>query len=115
MSENPLRKPLVTRIEQLMSKQELSQAQLAKKADISASALSLILAKKRTPTAEVLQRLASALHTTVDYLLGRASEAELDALLQNEEIFALCNDFRELRDSDRQTVLRMVRAMKSDS
>ncbi len=58
------------RISNLMSKQKITQKQLAEKASVTESAMSYYVKGDRTPRSDVLSRIAKALGTTTDYLLG---------------------------------------------
>lgn len=58
------------RVSELMKQQRLSQKLLAKKAGVTESAMSFYVRGDRTPRSDVLTRIAKALGTTSDYLLG---------------------------------------------
>lgn len=62
---------MIERIKRLMESKGLSQAELARRAEIDKSTLSNILSGTRTaPTVETLRRLAGALGTTIEHLRG---------------------------------------------
>lgn len=61
------------RVVLLMDKQGLTQATLAKMAKITEAAMSNYVAGKRTPNSDVLLRIANALKTSTDYLLGNTN------------------------------------------
>lgn len=58
------------RVSELMKQQRLSQKLLAEKVGVTDSAMSLYVRDKRTPRSDVLARIARALGTASDYLLG---------------------------------------------
>lgn len=58
------------RISALMKQQHITQKQLAIKAGVTESAMSFYVKGERTPRSDVLTRIAKALGTTSDYLLG---------------------------------------------
>lgn len=58
------------RLSELMSRYKLSQKELAAKAGVTESAMSYYVKGERTPRSDVLTRVAKALNTTTDYLLG---------------------------------------------
>lgn len=58
------------RIASLMLKQKITQKELAEKAGVTESAMSYYVKGDRTPRSDVLSRIAKALNTTTDYLLG---------------------------------------------
>ena len=62
------------RITYLMKKKQITQKQLAGIAGVTESAMSYYVKGERTPRSDVLSRIAKALGTTTDYLLGVESE-----------------------------------------
>lgn len=54
----------------LMKQNEINQKQLAQMAGVTESAMSYYVKGERTPRSDVLTRIAKALETTTDYLLG---------------------------------------------
>lgn len=66
------------RLTALMKAKGFSQKDFAKKANITESAMFAFFAKGvRTPSGEVLARIAKALDTTADYLLGSTDNAQI--------------------------------------
>ena len=63
------------RISELMKVSRLNQKELAAKAGVTESAMSYYVKGERTPRSDVLTRIAKALGTTTDYLLGNTSSA----------------------------------------
>ena len=59
-----------TRISTLLKEKNMTQKQLAKLTGVTESALSHYVKGDRTPRSDVLSRIAKALGTTTDYLLG---------------------------------------------
>ena len=59
------------RLARLMAARELTQKEVAAKANITESAISYYVKGVRTPSGEILARIAETLSTTTDYLLGR--------------------------------------------
>ncbi|MGB4985002.1 MAG: helix-turn-helix transcriptional regulator [Erysipelotrichaceae bacterium] len=54
----------------LMEEQGLTQKELSKRANVTESAISYYLSGDRTPRSDVLVRIAKALGTSIDFLLG---------------------------------------------
>ena len=74
------------RLCELMNRYQLTQKELAAKAGVTESAMSYYVKGERTPRSDVLTRMAKALNTTVDYLLGNtpaAAQTELQYLQRN--------------------------------
>ena len=79
-----------TRLSKLMELNELSQKELASLTGVTESAISYYINGERTPRSDVLARIAKALNTTTDYLLGavpdyypHANQEELQYLQRN--------------------------------
>ena len=65
----------------LMKKNEISQKELAQLVGVSDSALSRYIKEERTPSYDVILNLATALNTTVRYLMnGEETENEYEEL-----------------------------------
>ena len=62
------------RIEKALEKNNISQRELANRIGVDESIVSRIISGDRAPKAEVLANIATALHTTSDYLLGIEKE-----------------------------------------
>ena len=58
------------RLTALMKQNKINQKQLAQMAGVTESAMSYYVKGERTPRSDVLTRIAKALETTTDYLLG---------------------------------------------
>lgn len=73
------------RLRQLRKDRKLTQQQLAELIGVKNSVISFYEVGERTPSPDVLRKLALALHVTADYLLGIEREATLDATGLDEE------------------------------
>lgn len=63
-------KELGARISELLQKQGVSQKELAKRIGVTEAAMSRYISGTREPKPDVIANIATALHTTSDYLLG---------------------------------------------
>lgn len=64
------------RISELLEKNGLSQRELAERVDVTEVSMSRYIKGDRVPKGPVIARIASALHTTSDYLLGQEREED---------------------------------------
>jgi transcriptional regulator with XRE-family HTH domain len=103
---------LTSRIKKKMELLDVNQAKLAKMAGITPGALSQILSQDRTPSTGVLVKLAKALGESVDYLVGKADETSIDALLQNSETQLLFREFSGLSSNDKEQIVEMMEFLK---
>lgn len=110
-----LRQAIADRLQLAMKRQGMSQAALAQAADITSGALSQILSKKRTASTEVLGKMADALSVSIDFLVGRTEQIEIEAVLQHEQAVTLIRAFLDLSERDRVRILDMVRLMRETS
>ena len=70
------------RIKAAMAKQQISQKQLALKANVTESAMSYYVNGERIPRSDILSRIAAALGVSTDYLLGTDTDPVDDDQLQ---------------------------------
>ena len=86
------------RLQALRNKRGLSQEELAKRAHLQATAVSHFETGTRKPSFDNLRRLADALETTVDYLMGRADEPA-GVVKEGDQLF---RDFENLTAEERE-------------
>ena len=101
------------RITRSREEKNLNQAQLAEKSGVTPAAISQIEKGTRTPTIPVLQRIASVLNVSIDYLLGKTDSSELDDLLHDQEVRTFFRGFQSLDPEDKETIEKMVDFFKS--
>jgi len=101
------------RITRAREEKNLNQAQLAEKSGVTPAAISQIEKGSRTPTIPVLQRIASVLNVSIDYLLGKTDKSELDDLLHDQEVRTFFRGFQSLDPEDKETIEKMVDFFKS--
>lgn len=101
----------VSRLRELMEKKGLSAAELADRADLARSAMTMFFTGDRKPSADALVKLSEVLDVTTDYLLGRSNESTIADLLQHEKVIELVQLFISLSISDQMRVVEMVRLM----
>ncbi|MDE6718292.1 MAG: helix-turn-helix domain-containing protein [Treponemataceae bacterium] len=71
-------KELGEKIRCLMDELALSQKQLAELANVTEVSMSRYISGERDPSIETLANIATALHTTTDFLLGKESDKEFE-------------------------------------
>ncbi len=86
------------RLRAARAKRNLSQEDLAKRANLQASAISHFETGTRKPSFDNLRRVADALDVTTDYLLGRVVEEQ--ALAHSSD--RLYRDLDQLSTADRE-------------
>lgn len=63
-------KELGKRIQEILQKNKMTQKELAKRIGLTEAVISRYISGEREPKPEVLANIATALHTTSDFLLG---------------------------------------------
>ena len=71
------------RIREMRRQNGLTQAELAVKLGISASAVGMYEQGRREPDHEILRRMASVFHCSIDYLVGAPEGRELDRMIDD--------------------------------
>ena len=87
------------RLQALRDKRGLNQEELAKRAHLQATAVSHFETGTRKPSFDNLRRLADALESTVDYLMGRTNEPD-GVVTEGDQLF---RDFENLTTEERET------------
>lgn len=86
------------RLQALREKRGLSQEELAKRSGLQPTAISHFETGTRKPSFDNLRRLADALETTVDYLMGRTNDPAA-VVTEGDQLF---RDFANLTTEERE-------------
>ena len=100
------------RLAKLMSLRSLTQKELAEKTNITESAISYYVKGARTPSGEILARMAETLSTTTDFLLGRTEEYDVQP--ENKELKCLQRNLSKLDPERLKKAEGMLRAVFDD-
>lgn len=105
-------------LKKLRAEYGMTQAQLAQKLGISASAVGMYEQGRREPDSELMARLARLFHVSTDYLLGVQQESEADQEV-NTVIDRFTNILKKqqglmfngmpLSESDREKIVNAIR------
>jgi transcriptional regulator with XRE-family HTH domain len=102
------------KIEQLLSEKNMSQAELAEKAEVTRAAISQIIAGKRVPTLPVLRKLARVLSVSIDHLAGGSSKTDVEAVLKNDpKQIEFFRNFQSLDPQIQEMIKTQVEALKN--
>jgi transcriptional regulator with XRE-family HTH domain len=102
-----------TKVREKMSALGINQAHLAKESGITASALSQLFNKDkvRVPSTIILVKLANTLGVSIDYLLGRTDNPNLEDILQHDKFRTMMEKFLSLSETDQKRILDMIELM----
>jgi len=98
------------RIKELRKQKSWSQNDLAQKAGVSYAQLSRYEIKGSQPPAEVLNKLAEALETTVDFLINGNSTEKATNTLKDAELLQQFKAVEQMNDDDRSVIKKVIGA-----
>nr|UWI48479.1 helix-turn-helix domain-containing protein [Clostridioides difficile] len=104
------------RISKLRKELDINQKELATKVGITEASLSRYENNLREPKSEIIVRLAKALKTSTDYLLGinentkinREDKLIIESLAVSEETKQLLEKIYSLEEEDREAIEKMI-------
>lgn len=100
------------RLTALIKAKGFSQKELSKRANITESAMSYYVKGIRTPSGEVLARIARALNTTTDYLLGNTDIADAPEI--NERLIYLQRNLCQLDERQLKKAEKLLQLVFDD-
>ena len=89
------------RIEKVLENSNMTQRDLANRIGVDESTVSRIIKGERTPKSEVLANIATALHTTSDYLLG----IEKDEFDSSKLVRLIARNSSKMSDADKKALI----------
>lgn len=99
----------VERLKELIARENIKQKDLAEDVGITEAALSRYMKGDRTPHGETLCNLATALHTTTDYLLGREDKEDFNKEISfNEMQGILARNSRNYTSKQREKLMLTI-------
>ncbi len=99
------------RTKQLRTALNLTQSDLAKKVGMTYVQIGRYETKKAVPSADVLNKLAHALHTTLDYLMNGTSEDVAEQQLVDRELLHLFKEVQDFNAEDKRVVKILIDAL----
>jgi transcriptional regulator with XRE-family HTH domain len=103
------------RIKKIRKQKGWSQNELAQKAGISYAQLSRYEIKGSQPPAEVLNKLADALETTVDFLINGDTNEKAKSTLKDAELLQQFKAVEQMNDDDRNVIKKVIGAFITQS
>jgi transcriptional regulator with XRE-family HTH domain len=103
------------RIKESRKQKGWSQNELSQKAGISYAQLSRYEIKGSQPPAEVLNKLAEALDTTVDYLINGDTNEKAKSTLKDAELLQQFKAVEQMNDEDRSVIKKVISAFVTQS
>jgi transcriptional regulator with XRE-family HTH domain len=103
------------RIKEIRKQKGWSQNELSQKAGVSYAQLSRYEIKGSQPPAEVLNKLADALDTTVDYLINGDTNEKAKSTLKDAELLQQFKAVEQMNDDDRSVIKKVIGAFVTQS
>lgn len=98
-------KELGTKIQNLMQRSGLTQKQLAELVNVTEVSMSRYISGERDPSVETLANIATALHTTTDFLLGKGKKSDFDL---GEITTLLARNARKLNNEQKREIINAL-------
>ena len=105
---------LSDRLKQLRKEKNISQTEMAKEIGVSYSQYSRYEARDAQPPAEVLNRIADSLGTTVDFLLNGNNDQKAQATLKDSELIRQFKELETLPEQEKNTITKVISALIRD-
>lgn len=100
------------KIKELRHKANISQTELARRAGVTSAAISLLEKRKRYPSLIMIRRIAEALNTTPECILG---EIPIIETLDIQNFFVEYGQIKKLKQSDQRLIkILVMRLLKAD-
>jgi transcriptional regulator with XRE-family HTH domain len=105
---------LSDRLKALRRETGLSQTTIANKIGVSYSQYGRYELKGVQPPADILNKLADVLNTTVDFLLNGTANEKAQMALQDAELLKQFKEAENLPESEKATILKVIRGYIRD-
>jgi transcriptional regulator with XRE-family HTH domain len=103
------------RIVELRKAKNLSQSQVADKVGVSYAQIGRYETKGAQPPAEVLKKIASALDSTVDYLVNGDNDDKAKNFLNDAEVIRYFKEVDALPVEDKSALIRVIAGFIRDT
>lgn len=105
---------LGNRVQGLRKENSLSQNELANRINISKAQMSRYEVKGVQPPADVLNKIADVLNTSVDFLINGDTDEKAKATLKNTELLQKFKEMDTLPDKEQSVLLNVISAYLRD-
>jgi transcriptional regulator with XRE-family HTH domain len=102
------------RVKELRNQYNLSQQDLADKIKLSKSQMNRYENRGVQPPADVLNKLADVLGTTVDFLINGNKDEKAKATLKNNELLTKFKEMEALPENEQSSLLNVISAYLRD-
>lgn len=103
------------RLRKLRENNEMKQEELGKKLGLSASTIGMYEQERRQPDNETLVKIAEVFDVSVDYLLGKTEVKNYNNPYDTKLEEVLFSKAKDLTESEKQTILNVINAIKKNA
>jgi transcriptional regulator with XRE-family HTH domain len=114
LKENKMKENLASRIQELRKQKGWSQIELAEKIGLSKAQMSRYETKNVQPPADTLNKIATALDTTVDFLISGDKTEKAKATIKNSEVLQSFKEMDILPEQEQTMLVKIIRAYIRD-
>jgi len=114
LKENKMKENLAIRIQELRKQKGWSQIELAEKIGLSKAQMSRYETKNVQPPANTLNKIATTLDTTVDFLISGDKTEKAKAALKNSELLQSFKEMDVLPEQEQTMLVKIIRAYVRD-
>lgn len=100
------------RLSERMNVMRVTQKELAERSRVTESAISYYVKGQRTPSGDILVRIANSLNTTTDYLLGNADDPDNNS--DSERLQYIQRNLRKLDDAKLEKAENVLKSVFDD-
>ena len=105
---------LGNRIQELRKLNKLSQTELANKINLSKSQIIRYETKGVQPPADILNKLADLLNTSIDYLINGDTTEKAISSLKDVELLKQFKEIDQMPEEEKKTILKVISAYIRD-
>ncbi len=109
-----MKENLALRIQELRKQKGWSQIELAEKIGLSKAQMSRYETKNVQPPANTLNKIATALDTTVDFLISGDKTEKAKAAIKNSELLQSFKEMDVLPEQEQTMLVKIIRAYVRD-
>jgi len=114
LKENKMKENLAIRIQELRKQKGWSQIELAERIGLSKAQMSRYETKNVQPPANTLNKIATALDTTVDFLISGDKTEKAKAAIKNSELLQSFKEMDVLPEQEQTMLVKIIRAYVRD-
>lgn len=104
---------LSIRIKELRKERKWSQKELGEKVEVSESFISKVESGKKQPSREVTAKIAEIFNVTIDFLLGRSDEEDLNEML-DVKFKSMKERLSNLPESQREMIMKQAENLMAE-